>query len=143
MEREEQLGAKEIDQMAWQYRTRGGGLERDNFPVLTTMAKALRIIGWLAVAGGAFLAVFQVLPWFLCITGGGKVPSRGFGAQSCGVALLILAPMLGSLVAGFCLVAFGEVIGVFRGIEGNTHQLLSRIEQAGLQSKLTGEGRQS
>ena len=66
------------------------------------------------------------------------------GSASCGAAVLILAPMVVSLVGGFCMIAFGEVIGVFRGIEGNTYQtyqLLSRVEQAGLQSKLTGEGR--
>ena len=149
MEREGQLSAREVEAMARQHATDGGwsdanrgwgsgAVGRDNFPVLTTMAKALRIIGWLAVAGGAFLAVFQVLPWFLCITGGGKVPSGGLGAQSCGVALLILAPMVASFAVGFCLVAFGEIIGVFRAIEGNTHQLISSVEQTWNQIKLTG-----
>ena len=119
-------------------------MERDKFPVLTAMAMSLRIIGWLAVAGGVLLAFLEVLPWFLCITGGGKLPpSAGFGAASCGVAVLILAPMLGSFAIGFCLIAFGEIIGVFRAIEGNTHQLISSVEQAWNQIKLTGEGRQS
>jgi hypothetical protein len=55
MEREDSLSAREVEQMAWQYRTGGGGktaLGRDKFPVLTAMAGLLRIIGWLAVAGG-------------------------------------------------------------------------------------------
>jgi hypothetical protein len=146
MERDEQLSAKEVEQMAWQYRTGGGGRiapSRDKFPVLTAMSGLLRIVGWLAVAGGVLLAVFQVAPWFQCITSGTKQAQMGgFGAQSCGVAMFILAPMLGSLAIGFCLIAFGESICVIRAIEGNTHQLISSVEQAWNQIKLTGEGGQ-
>ena len=155
MEREGQLSAREVEAMARQHATGGGWSDAnrgwgsgtvagDKFPVLTAMAMSLRIIGWLAVAGGVLLAFLEVLPWFLCITGGGKLPpSAGFGAASCGVAVLILAPMLGSFAIGFCLIAFGEIIGVFRAIEGNTHQLISSVEQAWNQIKLMGEGRQS
>ena len=142
MEREEQLSAKEVEQMAWQYRTGGGGrtaLGRDKFPVLTAMAGLLRIVGWLAVAGGVFLAISQVAPWFVCVTGGNRPAQMGgFVAQACGVAMLILAPMLGSFAVGFCLIAFGESIAVFRAIEGNTNQLISSVEQAWNQIKLTG-----
>ena len=116
----------------------------DKFPVLTAMAMFLRIIGWLAVAGGLLLAVFQVFPWIVCIGSVSKqVQPGGFGAASCGVAVFILAPMLGSFAIGFCLIAFGETIGVFRAIEGNTHQLISSVEQTWNQIKLAGGGRQS
>jgi hypothetical protein len=147
MEREDSLSAREVEQMAWQYRTGGGGktaLGRDKFPVLTAMAGLLRIVGWLAVAGGVFLAISQVAPWFACMTANPGKPAQpgGFGAASCGVAMLVLAPMLGSFAAGFCLIAFGEIIGVFRAIEGNTHQLISSVEQAWNQIKLAGGGGQ-
>jgi hypothetical protein len=146
MEREGELSAREVEAVARQHATGGGWSSGagDKFPVLTAMAMSLRIIGWLAVVGGVLLAFLQVLPWFLCITGGSTpTQGRGFSAPSCGVAMLILAPMLGSFAIGFCLIAFGEIIGVFRAIEGNTHQLISSVEQAWNQIKLTGEGRQS
>ena len=101
------------------------------------MATTLRFIGWLAVAGGALLMLFQVFPWLTCMLDRNKL-----GAASCGAAVVILAPMVLALVGGFCTIAFGEIIGVFRAIEGNTHQLISSVEQAWNQIKLTGEGGQ-
>jgi hypothetical protein len=147
MEREEQLSARAVEEMARQYQTRGGGeriaLGRDKYPVLTAMAVFLRITGWLAVVGAAYLAVFEVIPWLSCIGAPARAPQLGgLGAVSCGVALLILAPMLGSLTIGFCLIVLGELIAVFRAIEGNTHQLIGSVEQTWHQIKLAGNGEQ-
>ena len=147
MERDEQVGAKAGEEAAWQYRTRGGAgatvLARNKFPVLTAMAVSLRIIGWLMVVGAGVLFVVQVIPWIDCIAGRGQPQQLGMmGGASCGAALFILAPTIVSLVSGFCMVAFGEIIGVFRGIEGNTHQLISSVEQAWNQIKLAGGGGQ-
>ena len=149
MEREERLSAREVERIMRQYGTGQGWSDanrtwgsaagvRSRYPLLSSMETMLRIVGWLAVAGGVLLTLFQVFPWFTCIFWQNRM-----GAASCGVAMLILAPMIGAFASGFCLIAFGEVIGVFRGIEGNTYQMLSRIEQIGLQSRLTGEGRGS
>ena len=119
MEQDGQVGAKAGEEMAWHNQTRGGGRTiapgRDKFPVLTAMAGLLRIVGLLAVAGGVFLAVSQVAPWFACMTANPSPPAQmgGFGAASCGGAILILAPMLGSFAVGFCLIAFGESIAEF------------------------------
>jgi hypothetical protein len=145
MEREEQLSAHEVEDMAWQYQTRGGGnrtaMGRDKFPVLTTMATLLRGIGWLALAGGVLLAFFEVFPWLACIWGSrGAIQFGGFGYVSCGFSFLIFAPMLGSFAIGFGLIALGELIAVFRAIEGNTHQLIGSVEQAWNQIKLTAGG---
>lgn len=161
MEHERPLTAREAESMARQYEAGGtgsqsggwsdanrgwssGALARDRYPLLTAMSTALRIIGWLMVVGAGVLFVVQVIPWIDCISGRGRPQQPGgWGAVSCGVAVLILAPTVVSLVSGFFMVAFGEVIGVFRGIEGNTHQLLSRIDQAGLRDKLMDAGGQS
>ena len=147
MERRDQLSAKEVEDMAWQYQTHGGGrttaLGRDKFPVLTTMATLLRVIGWLAVAGGALLFFVEVMPWISCVSGMGRPSQRGMmSGVSCGVAVLILAPMIGALVGGFCMIVLGELIGVFRAIEGNTHQLIGSVEQTWHQIKLAGNGEQ-
>jgi hypothetical protein len=147
MEREEQLSTREVEDMAWKYQTRGGGqrtaLGPDKYPVLTIGSVLLRAIGWLAVAGGVLLALLQVIPWLACITSAAKPEQMGgFGVQSCGVAVLILAPMLGSFAIGFGLIVVGEVIGVFRAIEGNTHQLITTVEQSWNQLKLAAGGGQ-
>jgi hypothetical protein len=145
MEQEKTLNAREVEQMArqqgtgqgWSDANRGWSsttVERNRFPVLTTMATLLRIIGWLTVAGGVCIALFQVLPWLTC-----TLDRSGMKGAACASAMLVLPPMVGSFVVGFGLIAFGEIIGVFRAIESNTYQLLSSVEQAGLRNKLTGE----
>jgi hypothetical protein len=147
MEQKEALSAREVEAMAGQYERGKGGSsetgERDRFPVLTAMSTTLRIIGWLMVAGAAGLFFVQVMPWLACITETGRPQQPGgWGSPSCGVAVVILAPTIASLVGGFCTIAFGEVIGVFRAIEGNTHQLISSVEQAWNRIKLTAGGEQ-
>jgi hypothetical protein len=148
MEQDDRSGARAGEEMAWQYQTRRGwgttALGRDPYPVLTAMAILLRIAGWLSVAGGIVFALVQVFPWVSCIMGGSTaLPPGTFRNPSCGFAMAAIVPTFGALVVGICLIVFGEVIGVFRGIEGNTRQMLSRLEQVGLQNKLTGEGRGS
>lgn len=147
MEREEQLSARAVEEMARQYQTRGGGeriaLGQDKYPMLTAMAVFLRITGWLALVGAAFLAAFEVIPWLSCIGAPARAPQLGgLGVASCGVAFFILAPMFGSFVIGFGLIVLGELIAVFRAIEGNTHQMIGSIEQAWNQIKLAGNGEQ-
>lgn len=151
MEREEPLNARQVEEMARQHQAGGvaqsgwgtASAGQDRFPVLTAMSMTLRILGWLVVAGGVVLFFTQVAPWITCIIGAGQPQQPGgWGTPSCGVAFLILAPMIGSLVVGFFTIAFGEMIGVTRAIEGNTYQLLSRVEQAGYRNLLTGEGGQ-
>jgi hypothetical protein len=146
MEQEERLSAREVEAMARQYSAgkdwndanRGwssdGGM-RNRYPMLKAMETMLRITGWLAVAGGVAILLFNVFPWLICV-----FDARSGRTVACAAAISALAPMIGALAIGFALIAFGEVIGVFRGIEGNTYQMLSRIEQIGLQSKLSGEG---
>jgi hypothetical protein len=143
MEQEQPLSTREVEAMARQHATGQAwssvAVNRKSYPLLSAMETLLGIIGWLVVAGGVGLFAVQVAPWITCVAGTGAQPQQGMmGGASCGVAALILAPMIGAFALGFLLIAFSEVIGVFRGIESNTHQLISSVEQAWSQIKLAG-----
>jgi hypothetical protein len=123
MEQGRPLSEREVEQMARQYEAGKSENIRavavDRFPLLSFVSMLMRVLGWAVVVVGV---------------GGFSAP-----AASCGVAMMILAPMIGSFVFGLAMVAMGELLGVFRAIEGNTHRLLTKFDLVDIRSKLTQE----
>jgi hypothetical protein len=98
---------------------------RNRFPLISAVSMFLRVGGVLAFAVGVVLLVIQVVPWVLCL----REAPRGVGTAACGFVLWTFMPAAVAVVVGVGMIAFGELLGIFRAIEGNTHQLLGRIEE--------------
>ena len=144
MEREGELSTRSWKPWRGSTPQAGDGVAgRGMFPVLTAMAMSLAYYRLARGVGGA--------PCFCKCFRGSYVLQEGLHRHRAGDSVRHPAELRGSysrlcsgrLLSDFVVdYGFGEIIGVFRAIEGNIHQLISSVEQAWNQTKLTGEGGQ-
>lgn len=117
------------------YGQRNIGAER--FPLVSTLAKFLRVVGFLLVVGGLAIFLFEFLPWITCQM---LAPSTSPGftgmPASCPVSYVQLVGGVTALVFGLGLVAFGELLGMFRSIEGNTYNTMKAVHEADYKARL-------
>ena len=98
------------------------GVER--FPMVSTIAKFMRILGFVWVAGGALILAIEFLPWLICMPR--ELPPSFFpmpAEEACPLDLWVFG--LGGVIflVGLCIVAVGELLRMFRSIEGNIYDM--------------------
>ena len=88
----------------------------ERFPVLSTVAKVLQVLGWIIVVIGGVLLVFVSGAEALrCI-------SPNSGHRWGGSDWITLISNIGVTVGGFLVIAIAEIIGVLFAIEKNTRK---------------------
>ena len=101
------------------------GVER--FPLVSLLAVFLRVLGFLLVMLGLIVFIREMIPWLNCKPSP-QTPQFGFSpgqAQAACAFPIMEAGIWGAVfVLGLGLVAIGELLGMFRSIEGNTFNLL-------------------
>jgi hypothetical protein len=132
------LSNREVQATIKNYGERNVDAER--FPTVSTLSTFMRVLGFLLVAGGVIFFLKDFAPWLSCKPPQ-QPPSSGFfvppteGAcpfpyMGVGVAGLVF-------VIGLGIVAIGELLGMFRSIEGNTYNLLKVTQEADYKGRLT------
>lgn len=133
MEHEGHLTARQVEAMARQheqptiqnYGQRNIGAER--FPLVSTLAKFLRVLGFLLVVGGVIIFAMEFLSWLTCNPPPQPPPQQGFfvppAQVGCPLAIWELGVGGALFVVGLGIVAVGELLGMFRSIEGNTFDM--------------------
>jgi hypothetical protein len=100
------------------------GVER--FPMVSTIAKFMRILGFVWVAGGALIFAIEFLPWLSCIQRE-LPPAPSFfpmpAEEACPLELWVFGLGGAIFVVGLGIVAVGELLRMFRSIEGNTYDM--------------------
>ena len=91
----------------------------------------MRVLGFLLVAGGATIFLMEFLPWVTCWPPKfqhqmGNASPRALAG--CPLAIWQLGVGGALFVVGLGIVAVGELLGMFRSIEGNTFNLLKAQE---------------
>jgi hypothetical protein len=114
------------------------GVER--FPLVSTLSGFMRVLGFLLVIGGAIIFAMEFLPWLTCKPPAQPPQQQGFGSgqmqAACPLAIWELGVGGAVFVLGLGIVAVGELLGMFRSIEGNTFNLLKVTQEADYKSRL-------
>lgn len=107
------------------------GVER--FPMVSTIVKFMRILGFVWVAGGALIFTIEFLLW-LNYMPRELPPAPSFfpmpAEEACPFDLRVFGLGGAIFLAGLGIVAVGERLRMFRSIEGNTFNLLKVAQEA-------------
>ena len=139
MEQPKPLNNREVEARAQQYTwppiTDYGRVNTfgERFPLVSTLSMFMRILGILLLAGGVGIFAMEFLPWVSCKPPQLPPQQPGFFQPqvqaTCPLALWELGAGGVMFVIGLGIVAVGELLGMFRSIEGNTHNMLKVAQE--------------
>jgi hypothetical protein len=131
------LSPQDRQALAAQYGHPSSGAER--FPLVSTLSVFMRVLGFLLVVGGIIIFAMEFIPWIDC-NPPKQPPQQGFGfgqpQEACPLSYVELGVGGAIFAIGLGIVAVGELLGVFRSIEGNTYNLLKVTQEADYKGRL-------